>query len=341
MKGQNFPPSRTRLVQFSSAVILLYLASHVTVGLYDVEEDTANRRLEEVINKPKLLPRYKTKIEIRGRTYHYHNRSGDSTSDGRQKTWRPRIVPRRGASGYEERRDTSILTPKSRSHVLAKQCDRCAIVGNTDVLRGRRFGSIIDSADCVFRFGFGPVDGFNVDYGSKSTFRIATRKSLEEEMELTNNDETSTENVIVYDCDSDDDCDVTPDADERSRVNKTQFYYFNKYGRINTVEMFKQQNILRGQSSTLKPSVVWYTLMVIKQVRCKETQAYGLIPPYFCRYHGLKPYKVHYWDANSMKLCNDMKQMENLATEIPSLEEKKLIEHWAWNYRLKFVFPRW
>ncbi|XP_072045942.1 alpha-2,8-sialyltransferase 8F-like isoform X2 [Amphiura filiformis] len=45
----------------------------------------------------------------------------------------------------------------------------CSIVGSSDILSGSQCGSLIDSADIVFRFNLAPITGFESDVGTKNT----------------------------------------------------------------------------------------------------------------------------------------------------------------------------
>lgn len=51
---------------------------------------------------------------------------------------------------------------------------RCAIVGNSAILLGQRFGAAIDAHDAVFRFNWPPIDDkYSLDVGEKTTFMFS------------------------------------------------------------------------------------------------------------------------------------------------------------------------
>ncbi|XP_006816703.1 CMP-N-acetylneuraminate-beta-1,4-galactoside alpha-2,3-sialyltransferase-like [Saccoglossus kowalevskii] len=55
---------------------------------------------------------------------------------------------------------------------FGNSCKRCIIVGNSGILRGRRLGSVIDSYDVVMRMNNAPTSHFNLDVGTKTSFRF-------------------------------------------------------------------------------------------------------------------------------------------------------------------------
>jgi len=89
-------------------------------------------------------------------------------------------------AGVSLRNDAVRIDPLSTTHLTFKrdilqvlpvedqtwQFNRCAIVGNSGVLRGSRYGKEIDSHDAVFRTNMAPTDGYETDVGTATTFDL-------------------------------------------------------------------------------------------------------------------------------------------------------------------------
>ncbi|XP_078080467.1 ST3 beta-galactoside alpha-2,3-sialyltransferase 7 [Mustelus asterias] len=56
--------------------------------------------------------------------------------------------------------------------VALPSCSRCIVVGNAGILRGSRLGAFIDQHDIIIRMNNGPVIGYEIDVGWKTTLRI-------------------------------------------------------------------------------------------------------------------------------------------------------------------------
>ncbi|XP_060689148.1 type 2 lactosamine alpha-2,3-sialyltransferase-like isoform X2 [Hemiscyllium ocellatum] len=57
-------------------------------------------------------------------------------------------------------------------------CLNCIVVGNGGILRNKTLGKKIDSYDVVIRLNSGPVNGYEDDVGSKTTFRFCYPESI-------------------------------------------------------------------------------------------------------------------------------------------------------------------
>ena len=61
------------------------------------------------------------------------------------------------------------LVDSSKQHV---SLGRCAVIGSSGILTGAGYGSEINSHDTVMRFNHAPTSGYEVDVGSKTSYRI-------------------------------------------------------------------------------------------------------------------------------------------------------------------------
>ncbi|XP_030063825.1 alpha-N-acetylgalactosaminide alpha-2,6-sialyltransferase 6 isoform X2 [Microcaecilia unicolor] len=68
--------------------------------------------------------------------------------------------------------------PVAGNKSINSQCQTCAVVTSSSHLLGTRLGSEIDHSACTIRMNDAPTSGYEVDIGSKTTFRVVAHSSV-------------------------------------------------------------------------------------------------------------------------------------------------------------------
>ncbi|XP_068098817.1 CMP-N-acetylneuraminate-beta-galactosamide-alpha-2,3-sialyltransferase 4-like isoform X2 [Hyperolius riggenbachi] len=87
-----------------------------------------------------------------------------------------------------------LLTVVNQHHVPKEidrlQCKRCVVIGNGHGMKNSSLGTIINRYDVVIRLNNAPVQEYENDVGSKTTFRLFYPESADFDLELVNNTDT-------------------------------------------------------------------------------------------------------------------------------------------------------
>nr|XP_020451129.1 lactosylceramide alpha-2,3-sialyltransferase isoform X2 [Monopterus albus] len=82
-----------------------------------------------------------------------------------------------GFKGHQGRvEDLLKLLPNSDDTSQMKKterCQRCMVVGNGGILRGLELGPLINHFDTIIRLNSGPLEGFSVDVGNRTSIRMS------------------------------------------------------------------------------------------------------------------------------------------------------------------------
>ena len=238
----------------------------------------------------------------------------------------------------------------NESQILSShgKCKTCAVVFNSGLLLKSSAGIRIDSHDCVIRINDGPVKGYEVDVGFKTTYRLIAHSARFPRIFALYPENTSEETTLIFWFPPEQESPILEQA--KNIANRTPDNVHIYAGRHWNQKYFdtvweEYMNLDRGKSGT------WLTTgfctVVLALQLCDSITIYGIIPKRYCKFPQYQDVPYHYYlqtfrkditNENSFdRACNFMQSFENRDTESHKYFEEHIIyKNWSKYRDIKF-----
>ncbi|XP_072045288.1 uncharacterized protein [Amphiura filiformis] len=233
---------------------------------------------------------------------------------------------------------------------LTRQCDTCAVVTSSGHLKGSKEGANIDSADCVIRMNGAPSLNYEIDVGSRTTFRVIGhrnfpsmfKKEESQKYHITNTTTRSDYIVVTW---------LYGVNLKRNTPYKMCHILQKKYkdfrcylGTEDTMNrnlnLFYNELGISRDKITLWLSTGWTTMLFALEV-CNKIDVYGMVYDGYCDEHPKDKTLYHYYDRVRSECSYYSKSERRAKGGHKFLTEKAIIGKWASFYNITFRRPSW
>lgn len=228
-------------------------------------------------------------------------------------------------------------------------CESCALVSSSGQITGSKAGGEIDSNECVIRMNNAPTLGYEIDVGSRTTFRVFSHTSAVDVKNFLHSHTAEVNSTIFIAWGPE--RNMKPGATTHihlkdiSRLYPQAKTYTFSNARVKDADAkFEYETGKSRMSSGAYLSTGWFSILFAKDV-CREINVYGMVEDDYCskvfrRMFQDAPY--HYYKKGSFQ-CSTYKLHENTPRGGHRfITEKRIFKKWAkeWN-NTRFHHPEW
>uniref|UniRef100_A0A4X2LGZ3 Alpha-N-acetylgalactosaminide alpha-2,6-sialyltransferase 6 n=1 Tax=Vombatus ursinus TaxID=29139 RepID=A0A4X2LGZ3_VOMUR len=239
--------------------------------------------------------------------------------------------------------------PVLGNKTLTSHCHQCVIITSSSHLLGTKLGPEIERAECTIRMNDAPTTGYEVDVGSKTTFRVVAHSSvyrvLRRPQEFVNK---TPETVFIF----------WGPPSKMQKPNGSLLHVIQRVGlafpnmaayAVSPTRMRQFDDLFRGETGKDREksrswlSTGWFTMVIAVEL-CDRVHVYGMVPPTYCSQRP-QPRRMpyHYYEPKGPDECITYIQNEHShkGNHHRFITEKKVFSSWSRAYNITFSHPSW